>query len=123
MFAKDAWGQGYATEALEAMVDVARRINVDESTRSVIPSTGLIRNIIVSRSPAARPRLNTLFTRLPGSASCGKSSKAAVHFFNTRITRGDIRSACNEQVNRALVWKTLWNYTDLNWNCGSGTGV
>ena len=28
VLAKDAWGQGYATEALAAMVDVARRINV-----------------------------------------------------------------------------------------------
>ena len=28
VLAKDAWGQGYATEALEAMVDVARRINL-----------------------------------------------------------------------------------------------
>lgn len=28
VLAKDAWGKGYATEALEGMVDVARRINV-----------------------------------------------------------------------------------------------
>ena len=28
VLAKDAWGRGCATEALEAMVDVARRINV-----------------------------------------------------------------------------------------------
>lgn len=28
VLAKDAWRQGYATEALQAMVDVARRINV-----------------------------------------------------------------------------------------------
>ena len=28
VLAKDAWGKGYATEALEAMVDVARRIDV-----------------------------------------------------------------------------------------------
>lgn len=28
VLAKDAWGQGYATEALGAMVDVARRINL-----------------------------------------------------------------------------------------------
>jgi len=28
VFAKDAWGKGYATEALEAMVHVARRIGV-----------------------------------------------------------------------------------------------
>jgi RimJ/RimL family protein N-acetyltransferase len=29
ILAKDAWGKGYATEALEAMVDVARRISVE----------------------------------------------------------------------------------------------
>lgn len=29
VFAKDAWGQGYATEALEAMVDVARQTGVE----------------------------------------------------------------------------------------------
>lgn len=29
VLAKDAWGQGYATEALEAMVEVARRIPLD----------------------------------------------------------------------------------------------
>jgi [ribosomal protein S5]-alanine N-acetyltransferase len=28
VFAKDAWGKGYATEALAAVVDVARRIGV-----------------------------------------------------------------------------------------------
>ncbi len=28
-FAKDAWGQGYATEALQAMVDVARQTGVE----------------------------------------------------------------------------------------------
>jgi RimJ/RimL family protein N-acetyltransferase len=28
VLAKDAWGKGYATEALEAMVEVSRRINV-----------------------------------------------------------------------------------------------
>lgn len=29
VLAKDAWGKGYATEALQAMVDVARAIGVD----------------------------------------------------------------------------------------------
>ncbi|WP_348260677.1 GNAT family N-acetyltransferase [Telmatobacter sp. DSM 110680] len=29
VFARDAWGQGYATEALEAMVDVARQTGVE----------------------------------------------------------------------------------------------
>lgn len=29
VFAKDAWGQGYATEALEAMVDLARQTRVE----------------------------------------------------------------------------------------------
>lgn len=29
VFAKDAWGQGYATESLEAMVDLARRTGVE----------------------------------------------------------------------------------------------
>jgi RimJ/RimL family protein N-acetyltransferase len=29
VFARDAWGQGYATEALEAMVDIARQTGVE----------------------------------------------------------------------------------------------
>jgi RimJ/RimL family protein N-acetyltransferase len=38
VFAKDAWGNGYATEALAAIVDIARRIGVAQLTAFCHPA-------------------------------------------------------------------------------------
>ena len=40
VLAKDAWGLGYATEALRAMIDAARAIRVTRFTRFATPITG-----------------------------------------------------------------------------------
>jgi hypothetical protein len=48
VLAKDVWGMGYATEALEAMVGVAKNSGVRRSMRSVITSTA--RRLACSKS-------------------------------------------------------------------------
>jgi len=66
VLARDAWGHGYATEALEAMVDLARDLGVrrlyalchpeHQASRHVLQKGGFVREAMLSRY-AAFPNL------------------------------------------------------------------
>jgi ribosomal-protein-alanine N-acetyltransferase len=65
VLARDAWGMGYATEALRAMLDVARQVNVRELSAICHAEHAASQHVLEKCGFGCRERLSVEFPNLP----------------------------------------------------------